>query len=280
LDVIKISDYNNLIDSISNIQEWHDEGYTGKGSHTIIAESDTASTHSKYVTEQIAHFSPDTMIYNYKMTAYGEQQLYNYIKELVDLYPNDRFTLSMSLGINYSGVIFEHVQPWVIKIIEELKVAVFISSGNADWGEPTDIIKSNKKFHPDMVVCGAFSAINQKLEAYSCYEGNFVDCVGLVGRRMSDNHYFTGTSEACPYVAGLWNTYTTLYPTATADEFLDACTVDVGDDGIDNKTGHGLVILPSIKSNPLAVKMFKPDGHQIYVHRAFTDNAISKGYTF
>ncbi len=101
------------------------------------------------------------------------------------------------------------------------------------------------------------------------------------------------TSPSCALVAGMMSLYYERfrgifgrYPTPRiARDFMYANCTDIGQPGIDPLTGRGIFRLPDLnrkytgeKSNPLAVKMIKPDGTIIYSHKDHIQGSLLKGY--
>jgi len=102
--------------------------------------------------------------------------------------------------------------------------------------------------------------------------------MAITGFEFKKYGYAIGTSFSSPFAMTLASIYKTKYPSATVVDFLTDCTVDIGQNGYDEKTGLGMVVLPSLE-NPLSFKMKDLKGNTVFVHKDFVDVKLKQGYT-
>ena len=253
---------------ISGVQEWHEKGYKGKGIRVMVAEPDPNNYHAKSVEEIIKMYAPDCEVIMYDYENFKEIDMAEYaIKNKVDI-------INTSYGINYPDNTFVETRAKEqYKRILDAGIFVVNSAGN----EGENGIKDNGLVDDRIINVGA---VDKKLEieSYSSFDNTGkVDCCGMVGLVLKDGTILSGTSEASPYVAGLIACILSKNKMNLKDLalFMAKNSLDLPQD---NKTGVGLFRLPCF-DNYLSVRMTKPNGKEIFVHKDFVYNAIKKGYT-
>lgn len=256
---------------LSGIQEWHEKGYRGHGIRVMVAEPDPNNYHAKSVAEIVKMYAPECEVIMYDYNDYKEFDMAEYaIKNKVDI-------INTSYGINYPDNTFiETRAKEQYKRICDSGILVINSAGNEGKGT----IKDNGLMDDRIINVGMVNK-NLDLQIESSYDlKGSVDCCGIVGHTLKDGSVLWGTSEAAPYVSGLLAVLLSKQRLSYKDVigFIAKHSMDIGKNGKDNETGHGVFRLPSF-TNPLSVGMLNTKGKLIYVHKDFVYSAIQKGYT-
>jgi N-acetyl-anhydromuramyl-L-alanine amidase AmpD len=248
-----------------NISKWHDAGYKGQGVkvlmiddgwedrpwfdgklHIVHSNGPSGSQHGIKTAETLHIVAPEAEIYVHEVSypAYPTPDVVlRYILE------NDIHIVSMSMG----GSIFR--QPEYRSLLAEAtKKAIFFTSAGNTGGPLTGAANDDEYW----IAVGAAYLLKGKpmRESYSSI-GPSLDVMGLTGIEVhsSDGQRLfapEGTSFSCPVVAGMMAIYYSWfyeqyrrYPTPDeAKAFLFANCMDMEEQGRDDRTGHGLFVLP------------------------------------
>lgn len=299
----------------SNILDWRDHGYTGKGVRIAVFETtqldinfptikgrvfDTMgnmnvpgleNSHSLGVVSVISEIAPDAEIFIYK-TNYSEHK-----RQLEKAWEDGCRIVNYSASRDFNSGIAVQSE----KEAYEKGMLLISSSGNG--GKDT---MRGEDLLPYWLSVGAIDCDTMQLCDFSA-TGETLDIVNFCSvevkvrnRMLNSTTYFGGTSCASAYTTGMfalvyqWHQekYGKL-PTARESHkyAFDHCK-DLQAAGHDANTGHGLFILPKLwndevkadeikptAENPLAVEMIKPNGKTIFVHIDIVREVMAeKGY--
>jgi hypothetical protein len=287
----------------TNITEWHEKGYTGKGVKIVLNDIGyvqtsapflhgkvfdplgtvnreyVKSSHAQLVTQVIHDIAPEAEIYVFNTPRPTEP-----IKWATE---NDAQLINRSLGGSYTNDIDE-----LSRISYNNNIFMSVASGNED--ETLTPFANSDYWY----TIGAVSMENGLpiRTSYSSW-GEGIDIMEfsaiLTCTYICEYHnasYFHGTSASTPFVTGMLSLYYEKYKEEhgefpsikKAREFVAQNTIDLEAKGYDIYTGHGLFVLPKLdcpivaeKSNPLAVEMISPDKMIRYVHADYVREYIN-----
>lgn len=200
--------------------------------------SDGKSGHNTRVCGVMRELAPDARIITFNWFGADEEKIIDWIVE-----HKDEIAV---INCSFSGTTHGLDQ---IKRLEFTDIPVVFASGN---GYKDDDMTTEAKL-PFTIAIGAFAEHFMGVESYSNGD-ELLDAVAFTWLYESvtetKNHWFNGTSGAAPTACGqLW-----LYMSRTgiyfnqkqAKEFVRNNTVDLLEEGHDNKSGWGLFILPEV----------------------------------
>jgi subtilisin family serine protease len=263
---------NNAKFDYCNIPYWHSKGYTGKNVKIGIISDDYNSTwpvfegkaqsseylktgfnnndiHGFSVAHVIHQVTPDAEFYSIPR-IYPPNPLgyFDYIKWAYD---NGVRIISMSAGGSDDVEYFYNANKWAY----EHGMTLVCSAGNRGTSKDNTLNVSAQTEH--WISIGAVDLISGKPQRLSYSSvGEQLDVCGFtnlyVGTNPESPLTFTGTSCACPFIAGmlaLWFQYFyekyNEYPTPQESlMFLVSNCEDLQEVGKDNYTGNGLARLP------------------------------------
>ena len=264
--------YNKYL-KFTNASQYHKKGFKGQGIKILVAERSLEGTHDDRSLLTTKLYAPYSYSEVFTFTPYT-------VDELADKAINENFSIvSMSISNDSkpNTLAYDNFNEAFERMLDN-GINVVIAAGN--YGK--DGVRSSAKHDPRLIVVGAVED-GLKRASYSSYDDlGTVDCCGLVNIKQYDNGYggltyFTGTSEATPMVAGLIATRLSYDRNTDIQKMIEEYSADVELDGRDNMTGHGVLTLPKLWGNRLAILM-KYFNKPMYVHRKYVGDAVKKGY--
>lgn len=300
-------DFNREAFDYTNINEWHEQGYTGKGVKILLSDIGyvweqyegfdekvkvinsgnfsqiPTNDHGMYSAQLLHLIAPDAEIYVTQFPSVIEAIDNDYqIVSSANVLPFDslkkrekQFQQAYEKGIFMNNAIGNYADdsfnPWALSPYWWSTGAVDINKGvlkRMDYSSISEHLKS-------------VSLTNLKIKYFENGKGYDIP--------------YTGTSGASQVLSGMVALYYQYYKEQngyfpSVDEvrrFIIDNSLDLEEEGHDQYTGHGLFVLPKIteednkceivteESNELAVEMIQTDGEIRYVHIDFVDEYIN-----
>lgn len=245
----------------SNITLWHERGYKGKGIVVWNRESDTghgASTRS--VIEKVA---PEATVISGNISAgfsNGVMQYCTVEGEPIEDFIKRNGVKIVSSSISATGNAENYTKMWE-SLVEKYNLVLFNSAGN----DSSDGVSSSLPYEYSMQI-GAVNLVDgtPKIAYYSSI-GEEVDFTNFT-------LWFSGTSFACPYTAGMCALLISRYGDLTQEEvyqMLKRNTVDIGEQGKDVQYGWGVPKMPDINSKYITLtigsNVMTVDGQKMFL---------------
>ncbi len=269
-----MDDYISNQNTYTNVSEWQEAGYTGRG--VIVWDMEGLSDHGKYTRERVLDAAPDATVINrpwnkssFKNEITSEQvydedtKTYLSFVEFVEKFKPKVLTCSKSGP--------QSLYPAIKKIMDEPqkkhKLVIFNSAGNdgSDGVKGGALPQSNAMYigavmmfanNPNDIRCCGYSSLGDEFE-----EVDFSSFVGKQGRN--------GTSFSTPFVAGQAALLVQRYGDMSQQEvynYFKMCSkpLQIGHDAIeidfvggkyiyDYRTGYGIPILPHLDKRYLTL---------------------------
>ena len=246
---------------ISNITEWHENGITGKG--ISVWNCENSSGHGAITGERIKTSAPGANIY------------WGYIQSNLDKGEIKSVSIATDAGDEYSPE--EWLSKYNIKVASRSMKHAFAGEDKGAWRELWEGLQ--KKYN--LVIFDA--ADNEGEEQTNYHEGyDIALTVGAVHTNLKPTNYtsvtddvdfadftgvWNGTSFSCPYLAGKAALILERYGDMSQTEifkYFKMCALDVHEEGEDNKTGWGVVVLPKFEKKYITMttkeKTYHVDG--------------------
>lgn len=236
----------------SNVTNWWEHGYTGKGVTVWNMEDDEAHGHKSR--GRILHSAPDSTVLSARATYGADVKT---LKDPVVLYdgrriPLEEFIVTYNVKVvnaSLSPAPFSHpgykTHPEWKRLIEKYDLCCFASSANdSDKNKTFDNSDYGWWYVGAMYMYGG-KTDDLRRHGYS-NGGEGLDFIDFTGD-------WSGTSSSSPYLAGKCALVRQRFPQMNrfeVYEYMKQNCMDLGDAGEDKLYGHGLFILPPITEPP------------------------------
>jgi len=227
----------------SNVKLWNDNGFTGKD--IVVWTTEGAGNHSEIVTRRIKDSALECIVIssglsmsasrdkvNYSYTNYNNEKINT--EDFIKRFNINIITRSIGGGLATGGA--------ESKFWNSLKFKYNLSLYNSAGNDGREL--NGGSLPPDVATYIAACTLKNGIptrEAYSSV-GEEVDFCNFVG-------IWSGTSFAAPYTAGEDALIRQRYGNMSGEEvfkYMIMISQDMDIKGIDNKTGHGIPILPEL----------------------------------
>ena len=259
------------------IDKYHSNGFKGKG--ITILNHEYGGDHANMTSGILREVAPEVTIIGANVGASfrsGKLMYYNFTIDGVKYTPEEMYEKFKPdiMSVSFSGDNNRHLLEEKLIPLQEKGLVIVNSAGNVGSNGVTSKYKNI-----DLTI-GAVGFLNDgdipSLMNYSSYDKDNleVDFVGFLGSSGS------GTSASCPFVAGQIALIMQKYGKMKQQElkqFLIKCARDVGDKGVDNKYGYGVIIMP--EGDVEMIKFTDTNGHwaEKDISKA-VESGILKGY--
>lgn len=228
---------------VTNVQKYHDMGYTGKGIRVLCHENNAHGQSTMYVLKQIApdaeiiYANVSQTVTSGKLTKYVWEiggVKYSFDEMMKEIHPD---IISCSLKNPRRCVDRENiVQPY----LDNGDVIICTCSGNEGS-------EGAFSMYPNAITVGACLFDNNQKDKIRIapYSGRDKDALSISYVGFTWNQ--SGTSYSTPFVAGQIALFMQRYGKISQSEFqkiIKPYCRDLGEEGIDNTFGEGLIVLP------------------------------------
>ncbi len=228
---------------ICGIKSYHDKGFKGQGITIINHEAN--SGHSAMTTNMLKRVAPETTVINARVTqTTSAKKLYSYNWKIDGkTYTFDEMLAKFKpdiISVSFIGTACKERDDMLKRHIDNGDFIMCCATGN-NGAEGVQGVYRNVAIN---VGACSFRGCKSKIDIMP-YSGRDkdnlnVDYVGFMGDG-------TGTSNACPFVAGQIALFMCRYGKLSQAEFkrkIQPFCMDLGDVGRDYKYGDGLIMLP------------------------------------
>ncbi len=228
---------------ICGIKSYHDKGFKGQGITIINHEAN--SGHSAMTTNMLKRVAPEATVINARVTqTTSAEKLYSYNWKIDGkTYTFDEMLAKFKpdiISVSFIGTACKERDDMLKRHIENGDFIMCCATGN-NGAEGVQGVYKNVAIN---VGACSFRGCKSKIDIMP-YSGRDkdnlnVDYVGFMGDG-------TGTSNACPFVAGQIALFMCRYGKLSQNEFkrkIKPFCMDLGDVGRDYKYGDGLIMLP------------------------------------
>lgn len=237
----------------SNLLEWHEAGFTGKGYNLWNTEAPGGEDeHSEMVTIRVKHATPDCNVFEAGLEMSSNAEIIHYAH-------------CTYKGIKYE--VEEFIKKFNIKVITR-SIQGGASSGRADskfWNELKDrynltIFNCAGNIGSDGVSSAFPVDISHQIAACGLSNGKpRRDSYSSIGEEVdfcNFRGFYNGTSFAAPYTAGEAVLIKERYGDISDEEifkYLCFISEDMETVGKDTKTGYGIPVFPSIEKKYISM---------------------------
>ncbi len=261
------------------IDKYHDLGYKGKGITILNHEKD--SVHARMTKQVLLEVAPEATIIDAAVSSHiksGVVQYYNFeidgikytAQEMYNKFRPDIMSVSFA-GDKNDELLEEYLKPLIQQGL------IIVNAAGNDGGEG---VSAKYKNIAIKIAAATFTINNNYTKpvicGYSSYDNDInINFAAFLGSNGS------GTSAAAPFFAGQVALLFSRFKRLKQDklvEFLSKNTIDIGVEGIDNKSGYGIVKLPDKMEIEMS-NFIDTNGHwaEKEIDKA-VENGIATGY--